>query len=506
MAEPAAFLAAIDQFADRRWRLNNLYFITDKDGRRVRFQMNTAQLALFEGMHTQNVILKARQRGFTTFIQLFMLDACVFNSDIRAGTIAHTLADAQVIFRDKVRFPYDHLPEGIKQVVSVVNDNATELLLSNNSGIRVGTSLRSGTLQYLHVSEYGKICAKYPDKAREVRSGALNTVDKDQIVFVESTAEGQDGHFFELCQAARSRANLGAVLTPMDFKFHFSPWHDDERYALDPAGIAIPPSLAAYFDKLARLSVALTPAQRAWYVKKAEQQQGDMSREFPSTPDEAFEAAIEGAYYSEQLMRMELDHRLTPIPIDPALPVMTAWDLGFNDGNAIWLVQVSGLEVRFIDYYEANGHGLEHYINELAARRQRHGFTFGEHFFPHDVNTSELSNGKSRFDTLVSLGITPRAVPRVRDINDGINAVRRLLSRAVIDPVRCERGLKALRNYRREWDEERGTFRDRPLHNWASHGADAFRTFAQGFVERGVAAPRGRYRRGAETSGSWESA
>lgn len=506
MPTPAALEAAIDQFSDRRWRLNNLYFITDKEGRRVRFTMNDAQLALFDGMHTQNVILKARQRGFTTFIQLFMLDACVFNSDIRAGTIAHTLPDAQVIFRDKVRFPYDHLPDGIRQVVGVVNDNATELLLSNNSSIRIGTSLRSGTLQYLHVSEYGKICAKYPEKAREVRSGALNTVDKDQVVFVESTAEGQDGHFFELCQAARSRARLGTPLTPMDFKFHFSPWHDDERYTLAPAGIDIPSSFKGYFDKLGRLGIALSPAQQAWYVKKAEQQQGDMSREFPSTPDEAFEAAIEGAYFSEPLMRMELDRRLTPVPIDPALPVMTAWDLGFNDGNAIWLIQVAGLEIRFVDYYEANGHGLEHYVAELNARRARHGFTFGEHFFHHDVTTCELSNGRSRFETLVGLGVTPTAVPRVRNINDGINASRRLLDRAVIDPVRCERGLKCLRNYRREWDEERGTFRDRPLHNWASHGADAFRTFAQGFVERPMVAPRGRYRRGAEGGGSWESA
>src|SRR5262245_6644784 len=97
------FLKAVDQFSDRRWRLNNLYWITDKEGRRVKFEMNSAQAALFDGMHNQNVILKARQRGFTTFIQLFLLDACVFNSDIRAGTIAHTLADAQVIFRDKVR-------------------------------------------------------------------------------------------------------------------------------------------------------------------------------------------------------------------------------------------------------------------------------------------------------------------------------------------------------------------------------------------------------------------
>src|SRR5258708_23361898 len=93
------------QFSDRLWRLNNLYFITDKHGRRVKFTMNSAQRALYDEMHNQNVILKARQRGFTTFIQLFMLDACVFNSDIRAGTIAHTMPDAQVIFGDKLRFP-----------------------------------------------------------------------------------------------------------------------------------------------------------------------------------------------------------------------------------------------------------------------------------------------------------------------------------------------------------------------------------------------------------------
>src|SRR6266851_1112291 len=109
----------------RLWRLNNLYSVTDKNGRRVTFTMNSAQEALYHAMHRQNVILKARQRGFTTFIQLIMLDACVFNGDVRAGTIAHTLLDAQVIFRDKVRFPYDHLPELIKNAVPARNDNAT---------------------------------------------------------------------------------------------------------------------------------------------------------------------------------------------------------------------------------------------------------------------------------------------------------------------------------------------------------------------------------------------
>jgi len=124
-----------------------------------------------------------------------MLDACLFNSDFRAGTIAHTLPMPSVIFRDKIRFPYDHLPEMIKAMVPARNDNSCELLLANNSSIRVGVSLRSGTLQYLHVSEYGKICAQFPEKAREVRSGALNTVDKNGFC-VHREHRGRPGRAF----------------------------------------------------------------------------------------------------------------------------------------------------------------------------------------------------------------------------------------------------------------------------------------------------------------------
>jgi hypothetical protein len=499
------FEVGVDYYSDRRWRLNNLYVITDKSGRRVSFTMNSAQTALLETMHTQNVILKARQRGFTTFIQLMMLDACLFTSGIRAGTIAHTLPDAQVIFRDKIRFPYDNLPDGFKHSLPARNDNACELLLGNNSSIRVGVSLRSGTLQWLHISEYGKICAQFPHKAREVRSGALNTVDKHGHVFIESTAEGQDGHFFELCRDARTRRNTGARLSAMDFKFHFAPWHHDAAYALPAGTVEIPASYRDYFARLDGLGIALTAEQQAWYVKKAEQQQGDMKREFPSTPDEAFEAAIEGAYYADPLARMEMDGRLTALAIDRTVPVMTTWDLGLNDATSIWFVQVIGREIRFVDYYENSGFGLEHYVAELKRRREHHGYGFGAHYFPHDVNNGEISNGKSRFDTLTSLGVTPVAVPRVQNINDGINAVRRMLATSLIDPVRCDRGLKCLRNYRKEWDEDRATFRDRPFHNWASHGADALRNFAQGFVEPELVRPPRRYR-GRSGGGSWESA
>jgi hypothetical protein len=155
--------SATAQLGNRRWRLNNLYCCQTKEGRIVPFRLNWAQEALLDGLHECNLILKARQLGFTTFLQLFMLDACLFNSNVRAGTIAHRLDDARVIFRDKVKFPYDMLPEQLKTARPIVKDSADELIFANNSSIRVSTSMRSGTLQYLHVSEYAQVCAKFPE-------------------------------------------------------------------------------------------------------------------------------------------------------------------------------------------------------------------------------------------------------------------------------------------------------------------------------------------------------
>src|SRR5262249_16657225 len=153
--------------------------------------------------------------------------------------------------------------------------------------IRVSTSHRSGTLNYLHISEYGKMCAKHPDKAREVRTGALNTLQHGQVAFIESTAEGQEGHFYELCDLAQSKQRQGTALTPLDFKFHFFRWWKNDGYELDPAAVIIPDLYARYFEKLEETqNISLSPAKQAWYVKKAETQLSDMRREYPSTPEE----------------------------------------------------------------------------------------------------------------------------------------------------------------------------------------------------------------------------
>lgn len=479
MDEPGAFRRAVDQFSDWHWRLNNLYWIVDKEGRRSLFQLNWAQESLFNSMHEMNVILKARQLGFTTFIQIFMLDACVFNTNISAGTIAHTLLDAQSIFRSKVQYPYDNLPAGIRAAVPVVKSNATELLLSNNSSVRVGTSLRSSTLQYLHISEYGKMCANFPKKAREVRTGALNTVQAGQVAFIESTAEGQEGHFFDICETAQAKARMGVELTPLDFKFHFFPWWKSPEYELDARSVIVGQDFETYFSKLEQNSgIVLSAEKRAWYVKKAENQLGDMKREYPSTPQEAFEASLEGAYYSEQIARAEADGRIGVYPHIEGYPVHSISDIGMDDANSVWLFQVLPERVRTIGYFEKTGEGMDGMLDELEQRRDKHGYVYGIHYMPHDIRVREWTRGGlTRIEIMLAeckardLG-TVEKVERAY-VEDRINGTRRMLARIEFDEAGCSDGVKCLKNYRKEWDEDLGVWKDKPRHDWASHGADS---------------------------------
>lgn len=479
---PADRLRAL--LGDRVWRLNNLYWITDERGRRVKFVMNAAQEALLRAMWYLNVILKARQMGFTTFIQIFMLDACLFNSNVRAGVIAHNKEDAQIFFRDKIKFAYDNLPEWLKAERQAVKNDAGELLLANNSSIRVGTSMRSGTLQYLHVSEYGKICRKYPHKAKEIRTGAFNAVHAGQFIFVESTAEGRGGDFFDMTQEAKAAQAAGKPLTDMDFKFHFFPWWKDLRYQRDPAGVVFVEKMNAYFATLEKKhGIKLTDRQRAWYAKKSDEQKDDMKREFPSTPDEAFEVAIEGAFYGEQMTYLRSRGRLCEVPWEPSLPVNTFWDLGMNDSMTIWFHQRVGASNRLFDFYQNSGEGLQHYAKILKDK----GYYYGRHYMPHDVAVRELgNNGKSRMQVAEGLGIRPihkvNRPKNVEEVLDGIEAVRAFLGSCWIDEISCFEGIRALDNYQKEWDENAGTWKRGPLHNWASHGSDALRTGATGFA------------------------
>lgn len=189
----------------------------------------------------------------------------------------------------------------------------------------------------------------------------------------------------------------------------------------------------------------------------------------------SFTAAITGSYYGKQLEELDQLGRLTTVPYDPAVPVVTSWDLGFSDSTAIWFAQQVGREIHIIDYYEAAGEGLHHYCRVL----QEKGYLYSTHLLPHDAAASELGTGTTRLETLRKLGVKGTVLPMTR-VDDGINAVRMLLPRCWFDIEKCDKGIEALRLYQRQYDEKAGDFRSRPLHDWTSHGADSFRYMAMG--------------------------
>jgi hypothetical protein len=188
----------------------------------------------------------------------------------------------------------------------------------------------------------------------------------------------------------------------------------------------------------------------------------------------SFEAAVIGAYYGKLMSAAEVDGRITGVPHEPSGQVYTAWDLGIRDSTAIWFAQVIGREIRIIDYYEASGADLGHYVREINQR----SYLYAGHIVPHDAQAKELGTGKSRLEVLESLGLKNLTIAPMHRVEDGINAVRTIIPRCWFDAKKCTRGIDALKLYRSEYDDKLQALKPRPVHDWASHAADAFRYLA----------------------------
>lgn len=190
----------------------------------------------------------------------------------------------------------------------------------------------------------------------------------------------------------------------------------------------------------------------------------------------SFKSPVIGSYYGDNIRKAETEGRITRVPVVDSIPVDTWWDLGIDDSTTIWFMQPVGQELHFVDYYENSGEGLPHYAQKL----QEKGYLYGKHVGPHDIAVRELGSGKSRIEIAKSLGIRFEIAPNL-GIDDGINAARSLFSQCWFDADKCSRGINALKNYRKEWDEKNKVFRTTPKHDWASHGADGFRIGAIGY-------------------------
>jgi hypothetical protein len=496
--------------SDRQWRLNNLYKIQDKHGHVVTFKLNHVQQELDDDLHNRNIVLKSRQHGITTYACIRALDFALFRKGSACGLVFHKKEEAVKAFRTKVLFAYDRLPAWLRAELPITKRDLTGVLeLANGSRIECSTSHRGGTLQYLHNSEYGPMVAMFPLRADEVASGALNTLAPDTIVTIESTAMGAWGDFYDRCTRAERLQRLlkagEATLTQLDYKFFFFAWWQDPTNRLTPeeaVTVAIPEELELYFDGLeAEFECRIWLEQRAWYTKKLEEQKDRMKREHPSTPKEAWEGSVEGAYYAQELATAERQGRICELPYIPSLPVLTFWDIGRNDSTAIWFAQQVGPWLHFIRYYENSGHGAAHYINQLAKLRDEHGYRYERHYLPHDAGISDWSIGdnRTRKQVVEDGKIGPvEVVPRIENLADGIEMGRQFMARCKFDKTACGEyptgsgrgGLPALRAYRKSFDEKSQVWSDHPLKSWANHGADAYRQAAQALEAPADDAPK----------------
>lgn len=455
-------------------------------GQVLPFIPNGAQRAFLQAVHNRNVILKARQLGFTTLIAILWLDHALFARNQSCGIVCHTLDAAEAIFRDKILFAYDNMPEAVRAFFPTKKRNTSEILFAHNdSKVRVGTSLRSGTYQKMHVSEMGKVAAKEPHKAVEIVTGTFPTVPNNGVLVVESTAEGAAGEFYELStRAERATQTYGDKLSVSQFKFHFFPWFHDPNYVLDPRYVTITDEDHQYFDEIEdRMDVVLTEWQRAFYVGTRDGTLGGdvtkMWREYPSTPEECWQQSTKGRYYAFQLQATRRGRRIRLFDYDPYYPVHTFWDIGANDGTGIWFAQIIGEEHRFLRYLEGWQHGYAHYTGAM----QTYGYTYGYHYLPHDAD--QKRQGKhgivSAKDMLESLVPTWHfvIVPQVDRLKDGIEITRKHFAKAVFHERDCKAGIEHLGNYQAQFNKMAAAFTDEPLKNVATEAADSFRQWAQ---------------------------
>jgi hypothetical protein len=477
------YIPTEEQLSDKLWRLTNLYCITNKSGDEVLFNLNWAQKELYEREWHQMLVLKARQLGVTTYFSINFLDDCFWHANVHAGIIAHRKEDAEDIFKKKVKYAYDRMPKWTRTFNSATNDRSGELAFENGSSYRVSTGFRSGTYQRLLVSEFGKICTKSPDIAKEIVTGSLNTVSTDQIIAIESTAEGREGYFYEFSKQSESLSLLGRDLSPMQQRFFFFPWYEDTGYRESSHEIIVSKETNEHLDKIEfQRQRKIDEEQRRWYEMKRIQMGGDMAlmkQEYPSTPKEAFESANEGLYYGIQIAKLRAEGCVCRVPYDDSIPVHTAWDIGLDDFTSIFCFQMCrGGQISIINYYENWDEAASHYCDWINKQKYR----LGRHIFPHDARKRDTGAKTQYIDHITPLLDGKFVILDIKECDklDGINTVRSILSRCVFDKEKTAKGIEHLEAYKKVWDDRLGCYKNTPLHDEHSHAADAFRYLAVG--------------------------
>ena len=409
---------------------------------RIPYEPRPFQAVLHQSLARFNLLVCHRRFGKTVFSIMEMLDRALRNErqNPQYAYIAPTYGQAKRVAWEYLKYYCSFLPDAKANeadlridVVRDRPDGTKDKIRFMLLGAENPDTLRGIYLDGAILDEYAQ-CP--PSLWGEIIRPALSD-RKGWAIFI-GTPKGTN-HFFEMYQAALKLMQDGKNWYTAIYKASETGVLDDEE--LDDAKATMSPE------------------------------------EFEQEYECSWSAALKGAYYGEYINQAEAEGRITAFAVDPNYPIRTAWDLGISDSSAIWMYQIVGREVRILDYIEDQGKGLEHYVKKI----QEKGYILDNygHALPHDGAARELGTGKTRQEQLEIFGIRAHILPR-HTLADGIHAVRTLLKRPTtfIHSKNCARGIDALRNYTRKYDRLKGLFLDQPNHNWASHGADAFRYLA----------------------------
>lgn len=464
---------------DQKWRINNLYRIIDRDANSIKFQLNSVQRNVLENLHTRNLILKARQLGMSTFAVLYLLDAVLFSKNLNAGIVSYSLEHAQHIFKKIIGHALDTLPPQFREIAGITQRSAREISFNNGSSLRVDTTLRGGSYPLVLISEFGKTCARNPQKAEEVITGTLQAVPRNGTVIIESTGEGNEGFFAEMVTEAARRGNDN--LTSLDYKLFFYNWLEESSYELDE-DVNYDVTLTDYFNKVeGEIGRKITKPQRNWYAKQSVILGDKVKQEFPSTVSEAFLSSTDAYYFAEAIARAYNSNRCVYSALyDALLPVYVAMDIGVNDLTVIVFFQIAHGEVRVIDYYEDKNKDVPFYAKYLLQDKR---YLYHTIFLPHDSankNPLDITNSFERdFRRLFNGTNTKFHVLKKMDKQLSISHAKIMIDRCVFNVNRVKSLLDQMAKYRKTWNESLGKWMEEPYHNTASNYADAFRYVAQ---------------------------
>lgn len=399
----------------------------------IPYKPRPEQLAIHNCPKRWKLVICHRRFGKTCYAinELIKANFETEKREPRFAYIAPYLKQAKTIAWDYLKY-YSRVIPGIK-----INESELRIDYPNGGRIRLfgadnPDSLRGIYLDGVVLDEYAQIA---PSMTTEIIRPALS--DRKGWMIATGTPKGRN-HFWDLYERAK----------------------DDPEWSI----FVFKASLTGIVDES-----ELESARR-------QMSEDEYAQEYECS----FTAAVQGAYYVKQINKAREDGRIVPfLPVETSVPVHTFWDLGRNDSTSIWFMQQVSKEYRFIDCYEANGEGLDHYARVLKDK----DYLYGDHYLPHDVEVKELSTNSSRYEYLIKLGIKPIiVVPRVDRIEEGIEQTRQILSSCWFDETKCKDGIRALEFYQKAWDDRQLVFRERPEHNWASHYSDSFRQFAQGYA------------------------